>query len=207
MITRSKKARPPQKAPSKEARPLTPRQNRFVEHYLVHLNATRAAREAGYGTERAAQTGHDLRSLPKYRHVQAEIRRRQDAMKAENWHLQQLVREQLAHVLACDIGRLYKPGTREMKSMDELDPEDRAMIAEVTEKIFEGGRSLRVKLYNKLDAAKQLRKMLAMDRQPGPPEDDREAEMESARQSMREKLEELSARHVHLKPPSEGDQP
>jgi phage terminase small subunit len=39
---------------------LTPRQKRFVEEYLVDLNATRAAIRAGYSAKRASEIAHQL---------------------------------------------------------------------------------------------------------------------------------------------------
>ncbi len=42
------------------ARPLTARQARFVELYLVSLNATQAASEAGYSAKTAASQGERL---------------------------------------------------------------------------------------------------------------------------------------------------
>lgn len=39
---------------------LTARQQRFVDHYLVHLNATKAAIEAGYSKRTAQQLGFQL---------------------------------------------------------------------------------------------------------------------------------------------------
>ena len=39
---------------------LTPKQQRFVEEYLVDLNATRAAVRAGYSERNAGKIGHEL---------------------------------------------------------------------------------------------------------------------------------------------------
>jgi phage terminase small subunit len=44
-------------APSRAPRPLTPRERRFVDEYLVDLNATRAAIAAGYAPKNAKVTG------------------------------------------------------------------------------------------------------------------------------------------------------
>jgi phage terminase small subunit len=43
---------------------MTPRQRRFVECYLVSLNAAAAAREAGYAENSAANRGHRLLQMP-----------------------------------------------------------------------------------------------------------------------------------------------
>lgn len=39
---------------------LTPKQERFVQEYLVDLNATAAARRAGYSEKRASELGYQL---------------------------------------------------------------------------------------------------------------------------------------------------
>ena len=44
-------------APSPAQKPLTPKQQRFVEEYLVDLNATQAAIRAGYSEKTARVTG------------------------------------------------------------------------------------------------------------------------------------------------------
>ncbi|HHX27616.1 MAG TPA: terminase small subunit [Firmicutes bacterium] len=50
-----------------ERKPLTPRQERFVEEYLIDLNATQAAIRAGYSPASAGQQACDLLKLPKVR--------------------------------------------------------------------------------------------------------------------------------------------
>ena len=39
---------------------MTPKQQRFIEEYLIDLNATRAAIRAGYAKKRAAEQGYEL---------------------------------------------------------------------------------------------------------------------------------------------------
>lgn len=45
-------------------RPLTPKQRRFADEYVVDLNATQAAIRAGYSARTAAQQGHELLRKP-----------------------------------------------------------------------------------------------------------------------------------------------
>lgn len=55
-------------------RPLTPRARQFVREYLIDLDATNAARRAGYSMRTAKQTGFDLLQDPRVRSmVDAEI--------------------------------------------------------------------------------------------------------------------------------------
>lgn len=50
---------------------LTPKQNRFVEEYLVDLNGSGAARRAGYSEKSACYAARRLLGLP---HVAAEVK-------------------------------------------------------------------------------------------------------------------------------------
>lgn len=49
---------------SRDARGLTAKQARFVQEYLVDLNATQAAIRAGYSEKTAYSQGHDLLKKP-----------------------------------------------------------------------------------------------------------------------------------------------
>ena len=53
-------------------RGLTPRQRRFCEEYLVDLNASAAARRAGYSADTARQIGAENLTKPD---IQTEIQR------------------------------------------------------------------------------------------------------------------------------------
>ncbi len=57
-------------------RPMTPRQGRFVEEYLIDLNATQAARRAGYSERWAGDRGWKLLRDPE---VAAAIEKAQAA--------------------------------------------------------------------------------------------------------------------------------
>jgi phage terminase small subunit len=54
--------------------PLEPRQQRFVEEYLIDLNAAGAARRAGYAKASAKQQGHDLLTKPDVQDAIAKAR-------------------------------------------------------------------------------------------------------------------------------------
>lgn len=70
---------------------LTPKQQRFVDEYMIDLNATQAAIRAGYSERTAAETGYENLRKPQ---IADEIAKRQQkhAEKAEmtvEWVLQQ----------------------------------------------------------------------------------------------------------------------
>lgn len=59
-------------------RSLTPRQQRFVEEYLIDLNATQAARRAGYSVRNATDTGYGLLQYP---HIQEAVQKARAAQQ------------------------------------------------------------------------------------------------------------------------------
>lgn len=71
---------------------LTPKQARFIDEYLVDLNATQAAIRAGYAPKAAHVTGHETLRNPK---VAAEIAARQAALSESTGITQAWVLERL----------------------------------------------------------------------------------------------------------------
>lgn len=69
-------------------KPLTDKQKRFIDEYMVDSNATQAAIRAGYSSKAARVQGQENLSKPA---IQIEIAKRQDALKekleytAEDW--------------------------------------------------------------------------------------------------------------------------
>lgn len=80
-----------------ENKKLTPKQERFVEEYLVDLNATAAARRAGYSEKNADSIGAQLLSKT---HIADAICRRKEARGERTEITQELV----VH----EVFRLYK---------------------------------------------------------------------------------------------------
>jgi phage terminase small subunit len=110
---------------------LTPRQQRFVDEYLIDLNATQAAIRAGYSNKGATVRGAELLANRK---VQEQIEAAK-AARSERTHItQDRVLQELARIAFFDIRRLYHDdGT--LKRPHELDDEAAAVLSavEVTE--------------------------------------------------------------------------
>ena len=72
---------------------LTPKQNRFVEEYLIDLNATKSASRAGYSEKTARQIGSENLSKPAIQEAIARAKRdRSEATKIDaEWVLKQAV--------------------------------------------------------------------------------------------------------------------
>lgn len=155
---------------------LTPKQARFVEEYLVDLNASAAARRAGYSENTAYDIGHENLRKPK-------IKSRIDAALAERSKRTQVsadrVIEELARIGFADVNEVAwwsEEGVRFTPSAD-LTPEQTAAIERVKSKrktyTQDDGTvvetvDLEVKMHSKLDALKKLGEHLGLWR------DDRE---------------------------------
>lgn len=77
-----------------QAKQLTPKQLRFVEEYLVDLNASAAALRAGYSKRTAGQMGYELLNKPE---IAAAIATAQAARSARTAITADWVLERLAH--------------------------------------------------------------------------------------------------------------
>ncbi|WP_051983782.1 terminase small subunit [Burkholderia pyrrocinia] len=106
---------------------LTAKQQRFVDEYLVDLNASAAARRAGYSERTANEQG--ARLLAKVS-VQEAVRAAMSDRRERTHITQDRVLRELARIAFFDIRRLYNAdGT--LKRPDQLDDEAAAGLAGV----------------------------------------------------------------------------
>ncbi len=136
---------------------LTPRQARFVQEYLIDLNATQAAIRAGYSPRRADVQGH---SLLRNRKVRDAIERRQKKIGKKLELTQERVIEEymkLAFVNAKEVFT-WGPNGVELKSSDDLSDDIAAAVAEVSQT----NKGIRLKLHDKKGALDSLAKYLGM---------------------------------------------
>lgn len=152
---------------------LAPKQKRFVEEYLVDLNATQAAVRAGYSAKTAEQMGYQLLQKTS---VQASI---QSAMKKRSMRVeitQDRVLQELAYIafsngadFAKVIEKLLPPDPLcggpsrmvqvvEMTPTDELPPDKRAAIAGIEET----KNGIKVSSHDKVRALELIGKHLGM---------------------------------------------
>jgi phage terminase small subunit len=136
----------------------TPKQQRFVEEYLVDLNATQAAIRAGYSERTARSIASQL--LTKL-NIQAAIQQARQKL-AENAavHAEDVVRE-LKKVGFADI-RIFiewdKEGKVTLKPSDEIRNGLGACISEISQ----GKDGIRLKLHPKLKALELLGQYLGI---------------------------------------------
>lgn len=137
--------------------PLPSKQARFVEEYLLDLNASRAAAAAGYSARSAGQTGWRLLSLPHVRAAVEEGRRR--LAERTEITLDRVMRE-YARIGFSDIRKAVRWRDGEpavVTASDELDDATAAAVAEISQ--TEKG-ALRVKLHDKKGALDSMARLL-----------------------------------------------
>ncbi|WP_261537180.1 terminase small subunit [Burkholderia multivorans] len=111
----------------KAMKKLTVKQQRFVDEYLCDLNASAAARRAGYSEKTANEQG--ARLLAKVS-VQEAVRAAMTDRRERTHVTQDRVLRELARIAFFDIRRLYNAdGT--LKRPDQLDDEAAAVLAGV----------------------------------------------------------------------------
>ena len=137
---------------------LTAKQDRFCREYVVDLNASGAARKAGYKARTARQQGQRLLTKvhvqQRIAELQAEVAHRL-GIEAENV-LQELARVGFSRI---DDYLEFDDNGVTLKSSKDLLPEQLSAISEMREIIGQGGnKTLRLKLHDKLAALDKLGK-------------------------------------------------
>lgn len=140
---------------------MIPKRRRFVEEYLIDLNATRAARRAGYSQRSAARQGSRLLRIPE---VTAAIARAQNERSERTRVTADRVVTELAKVAFGDPRRLlsWGPGGVELRESSDLTEAEAALVSEVSETRTAAGGTRRVKLHCKLAALTALGKHLGL---------------------------------------------
>src|SRR4051794_5934349 len=136
----SEQPSPERRAGSRNADGLTPKQEAFVGHHLVMMNATEAAKLAGYSPQTARAIGSSLLGKD---NVATVLKRERDRV-AERYDINadRVVRE-LARIAFSDIMDFMKPGPDGCPLLDfsTLSPDQSAVIQELTVEEFKDGRS------------------------------------------------------------------
>ena len=138
---------------------LTPKQKRFVDEYLIDLNATQAAIRAGYAEKNARVIA--AQNLTKL-NVQEEIEKRMNDREKRTEITQDKVLREFAHIAFDDIRNYLEFWTDEngklqveLKSSEEIDTRN---ISEIQ---LDNGK-LKFKLYPKDNALTQLGRHLGL---------------------------------------------
>lgn len=136
---------------------MTKKQKRFVEEYLIDLNATQAAIRAGYSPDTAGSIGAENLKKP-------EIKSRIDKAMAERSRRtginQDRVLQELARIGFAKITDVVDPDTAKIRP--DASKDDLACIQSIKIKPNEFGTEREVKLYDKKSALVDLGKHLGL---------------------------------------------
>src|SRR6185437_10295402 len=132
---------PPARARSicRDGQGLTERQRRFVEQYLICGNASEAARRAGYSALSCKSAASQLTRSPR---VAAALQAAK-AARAQRTHIDAVrVLEEVARLSFVDLASLIDWSGEELRlrAPDEIAPEDRAALAQVTLSATKSGK-------------------------------------------------------------------
>lgn len=134
---------------------LTDKQKRFVDEYLVDLNATAAARRAGYKDPNIG------RQLITKNNVSAEIQKRQAKLRGKLEITQERVLEELAAIAfanGTDFATITHNGLVRLTPTDEVPEEKKKAVASIKE----GQYGTEIKLHDKVRALELLGKHLGV---------------------------------------------
>lgn len=138
---------------------LTPKQQAFVNEYLIDLNATQAALRAGYSEKTAGKIGGENLQKPE---IQQAI---QASMEARGKRLEitaERVILELARIAFADTRKLYDADGN-LKPIHELDDDTAACIGGVKVKVVDGETTTTdVKIWPKDKALDLLAKHFAL---------------------------------------------
>lgn len=154
---------------AKASQKLTPQQERFVEEYLIDLNATQAALRAEYSAKTADRQGH---RLLKNAEIQRRIAEAQKKRSQRTEITQDAVLKELAKIGFANIGDMMRvtPDGDPFLDLSDLTPEQTAALSEVTVEDYMEGRGenarevrrVKVKLWDKRAALVDMGKHLGM---------------------------------------------
>ena len=138
---------------------MTPRHRRFIEEYLVDLNASQAARRVGYTEKSCRNMGSQLLKRPDVKAaVEAALEERGRSMRVTSAR----VLLELARVAFADPTRIaeWGPAGLTLRPHDTLSPDDRAAIQEIV--AFPDGGPTRIRLHDKQRALALLARHLGL---------------------------------------------
>ena len=143
--------------------PLTPKQLRFIDEYLIDLNATAAYKRAGYSARGNAAETNAARLL-RNAQVAAILKKRQEAQQERTGITADNALKEIARIAFMDVRKLFNPDGS-LKPISELDDDAAAFVAGL-DVVETGGKEpetlKRIKLRDKLGALELLGKHLGI---------------------------------------------
>lgn len=144
--------------PGKKKR-LTPKRIRFVDEYLVDLNATQAAIRAGYSPKTAYSIGFEILKKPE---IQDEIAKRRGELQEETEINQERIFQEESYLAFADVRQLFDQGGGMLPI--HLLPEGvaRAISSFEVVETPDGGQKIKVRLWDKGRALERLEKLFGL---------------------------------------------
>jgi len=139
-------------------RKLTDKQQRFVEQYLLDLNATRAAKDAGFSAKTANVKGAQLMANEG---IQSAIQRAMTERSKRTEVTADAIVAQLAKIAFVDIKDIVEWDSSGVRVRDSAGV-DGTVLTEVSETMSEGGWTKKVKLADRMRALELLGKHLGL---------------------------------------------
>jgi phage terminase small subunit len=141
--------------------PLRPKQQRFVDEYLIDLNATQAAIRAGYSARVAYHQGYENLKKP---HIQAAIQTRRQELHAQCEVTQATVVQELARIAFSDLRTYVQwgPDGVRLEPSTTLTPAQARVVCLVSQTVTKDGGTLRLKLHDKVSALDKLARHLGL---------------------------------------------
>lgn len=141
--------------------PITPKQQRFVDEYVIDLNATQAAIRAGYSEKTATTQGPRLLDNVG---VLAAIKLGIDARSKRTEITQDRVLQEFARLAFSNMKDFaeFGPDGVTLKDLATMDEDASRCVAEVSESKSKDGGSIRFKLHDKNSALANVARHLGM---------------------------------------------
>ena len=167
---------------------LSPRHQRFVDEYLIDLNAATAAVRAGYAGTKASNYGGWLLRRPKIAAaIDAALAAREEKARITS----ERILQEYGRMAFADIRNFaeWGPGGITLREKSDLSDADAAAIADIHPQ-GANGKGGRIKLYDKMAALDALARHLGLFH-PSSRRSDRSAAGDEARKVLRERILKL----------------
>ena len=140
---------------------LTERMKRFVQEYVIDLDAKNAAIRAGYSAKSAKTKGCLMLKDPRIKEA-IDARLKEIADRA-NMKQEDVFRE-LVKIARADMSTFAKWGPDGVTLLDSKDlrPEDTAAVAEISQTVTRDGGTKRIRLHDKIKALEMLSRYFGM---------------------------------------------
>jgi phage terminase small subunit len=136
---------------------LPDRQEIFIQEYLKTRNATKAAIKAGYSEKTARVQGSDLLTKPD---IKARIEAEMIKLQKKHEIGRDRVVKEAAAIAFSNIKHTFRDGSYEIKTLDELTPQQQRAIQSVEIIATKFGQVIKVRMHSKTQGIDLLSKLL-----------------------------------------------